>query len=76
MVTVENPKHYGAKMRNEILAGPAAIKYRSYSKYFFEVGIKLATIPGREEDVDLRMVLRSAYCGSRYISLMARSLSK
>ena len=76
MVEIENPKHYGAKMRNEILAGPAAIKFRSYSKYYFEVGMKLATIPGKEEDKDLRMVIRHAYCGARYLTLMARSLSK
>ena len=41
MVEIENPKHFGAKMRNEILAGPAAVKYRDYSYYYFEVGLRL-----------------------------------
>jgi GINS complex subunit 3 len=70
-VNIELPKHFRQKMRNE-LVGSSGVNLREYSYYFFDVGLKLSeTI----DDVDLRRVLRRAFAGDRYRSLMAHSMS-
>eukprot|EP01041_Mallomonas_annulata_P005413 gene5413-10834_t len=72
MVEVEIPKHFGARMRDEIMAGPSAMRLKDFSNYFFEVGLKLCKI---KKDGDLQRTLRVAFCGDRYKTLMVRSLS-
>ena len=73
MVEVEIPKHFGSRMRDEIMAGPSSIKLKEFSFYFFEVGLKLCRIT---RDLDLRRTLRAAFCGDRYRELLVRALSK
>jgi GINS complex protein len=79
MIEVQNPKHYGARMRNEIFAGPNSIKYRDYSYYFFEAGLRLAALKKKPEDKadrdDLVRFLRFAFSGERYTELINRALS-
>lgn len=79
MVEIQNPKHYGARMRNEMFAGPNSIKYRDYSYYFFEAGLRLAALKKKLEDKadrdDLVRNLRFAFSGDRYTELMNRALS-
>ena len=73
MVTVELPKHFGSRMRDEIMAGALTINLREFSYYFFEVGLKLCQIT---KDDDLQRSLRVAFCGDRYKSILVRSMSR
>mmetsp|Transcript_1441 Transcript_1441/g.2346 ORF Transcript_1441/g.2346 Transcript_1441/m.2346 type:complete len:199 (-) Transcript_1441:1726-2322(-) len=72
MVSIELPKHFERKMRDEILAGAENINLREFSFYFFEVGSNLAIETGNE---DLRGSLQIAFAGERFRSLMMHSLS-
>lgn len=72
MVKTELPKHYGQKMRDEILAGALNIDLKSFSYYFFEVGIKLSK---ESNNKDLRRILAIAFSSDRFRSLMVHSLS-
>jgi len=72
VVKLNAPKHFGAKMRDEMRAGANSINLREFSFYFFDVGLNLSRISG---DVDLRRTLRSAYVGDRYRNLTVRSLT-
>mmetsp|Transcript_29246 Transcript_29246/g.64915 ORF Transcript_29246/g.64915 Transcript_29246/m.64915 type:complete len:196 (+) Transcript_29246:85-672(+) len=72
MVTLELPKHFEKKMREEILAGAQNIDLREFSFYFFEVGSTLAVEMKNE---DLRQSLQIAFAGERFRSLMTNSLS-
>ena len=60
-------------MRDEIIAGPSAVKYREYSFYFFEVGLRLAYTKKTQDDrKDLINILRYAYSGDRFLTLSTR----
>ena len=73
MIEIELPKHYGSRIREDIMAGALAVPLREYSFYYFEVGWKLSKLT---RDNDLRKTLRIAFTGDRYKALMARSLAK
>lgn len=73
MIEIELPKHYGSRIREDIMAGAIVVPLREYSFYYFEVGWKLSKLT---RDNDLRKTLRIAFTGDRYKSLMARSLAK
>jgi GINS complex subunit 3 len=73
MVEIEIPKHFGARMRNEMSAGAAAVNLREYSHYFFDVGLRLSRVT---RDNDLQRILRSAFCGDRFKALLVRCLSR
>lgn len=72
MVKMELPKHFGNKMRDEIMAGAAAIGLREYSHYFYEVGLNLYKAT---KDNDLLTILRKAFSGDRFRPLMIQSLT-
>ena len=79
MVEMEFPKHYQRKMREELHAGAEAVDLRSFTQYFFDVGIKLAVemtssdVASRE---DLMHTLRDAFSGGRYHRLIMNSLAQ
>ncbi len=73
MIEVDYPKHYGSRIRNEIMAGPGAVRYRDYSIYYFDVGLKLSYI---KKDTDLLKILKNAITGDRFNALTIRSLIK
>lgn len=73
MIEIELPKHYGSRIREDIMAGAIAVPLREYSFYYFEVGWKLSRLT---RDNDLRKTLRIAFTGDRYRALMAKSLAK
>lgn len=73
MVTLELPKHFERKMRDEILAGAENINLKEFSHYFFEVGSNLAIETKNE---DLKTTLQIAFAGERFRSLMMRALSR
>lgn len=73
MVDIELPKHYGSRIREDIMAGASAVPLREYSFYYFEVGWKISRLL---RDTDLRKTLRIAFTGDRYKSLMARAMAK
>ena len=79
MVRMEYPKYYGTKMREELNAGAEAVDLRSFTQYFFEVGIILAvdmtssTLKSRQ---DLLKTLREAFLGERYRKLTMNSLAQ
>lgn len=72
MVELEIPKYFGPRMRDEIMAGPSAIKLKDFSFYFYDVGMKLCRIL---RDTDLQRTLRIAFSSERFKALMVRSLS-
>ena len=73
-VEMELPKHFGKRMKEEILAGShPALNLRDCSHYFFDVGIILSNI---KKDTDLMSSLRTALCGDRFKSLMFHCLTK
>lgn len=79
MVTIEFPKHYGIKMREEMRAGAEAVDLRAFSQYFFEVGCKLVEMNIGSSDLtreDLRNTLRVAFLGERYRKLTMNSLAQ
>lgn len=67
MASLELPKHFERKMRDEILAGAANINLKEYSFYFFEVGSRLAT---QLDSRDLKEIMFKAFSGERYRELM------
>ena len=71
IVRMEIPKHYQRRMREEIKAGPEAIKLRDFSFYFFEVGLLVARVT---EDDDLLRTLRQAMSADRFKTLTVRTL--
>lgn len=79
MVEMEFPKYYGTKMREELHAGAEAVDLRSFTQYFFEVGIILA-VDMTSSDVgsrnDLMQTLRNAFLGERYRRLTMNSLAQ
>jgi len=70
-VQIELPKHFGKRMREDIRAGPEAIKLRDFSFYYFEVGLRLGAIT---EDSDLMMTLRQAISGDRFKTVTYHTL--
>ena len=79
MVTIEFPKHYGIKMREEIRAGAEAIDLRAFSQYFFEVGCKLVDMRVGSSELtreDLRDTMRAAFLGERYRKLTMNALAQ
>lgn len=73
-VEMELPKHFGKRMKEEILAGShPALNLRDCSHYFFDVGIRLSQL---KRDDDLMSSLRTAFCGDRFKSLMFHCLTK
>jgi len=72
VVETDLPKHYGLRMRSEIKAGAKAIRFRDYSKYYFETGVLLAHLI---DDNGLLEAFRKAFAGDRYRDLTARALS-
>jgi GINS complex subunit 3 len=73
MIEIELPKHYGSRIREDIMAGATAVPLREYSYYYFEVGWKLSRLM---RDADLRKTLRIAFTGERYKALLARAMAK
>lgn len=71
VVDMEIPKHFGKKMREEIRAGPEAIRLREFSFYFFETGLQLANA---KNDRELLQVLRMAMAKERFKMLAVRTL--
>ena len=69
-VDIEMPDYFNSKMREAIHAGPLAIKFRSYSFHFFEVGLRLSVLKNDQ----LIKELRTAFCGERYKKLMDMAL--
>lgn len=79
MVEMEFPKHYQRKMREELHAGAEAVDLRSFTQYFFEVGVKLAvemTSSDESSRNDLMKTLRNAFSGGRYHNLIMHSLAQ
>lgn len=72
MVTMELPKHFDKKMRDNIAAGALNLNLREYSNYFFEVGMAIANTL---QDEDLRDTLRIAFTGDRYRAVLANALT-
>jgi len=73
VVVMEVPKHFGPKMRDHMFAGASNVNLRSYSHYFFEIGLRLAKVM---RDEDLFRKLRVAFLGERYRKLVVRALSQ
>lgn len=73
MVNIELPKYYGTRIREEIMAGAAAVKLKDYSFYYYEVGLLLSRVT---KDIDLKRTIRTAFSGDRYKDLMARAFSR
>ncbi len=71
IVRMEIPKHFQKRMREEIKAGPEAIKLRDFSFYFFEVGLIVARV---SQDLDLLRTLRQAMSADRFKTLAVRTL--
>jgi hypothetical protein len=81
-VSMETPKYFGKKMREEIKAGAAAINLRDYSNYFYEVGLQLSlakhhiSTQSQLDSKELQDILRKAFCGDKFKKLMVNSLTK
>jgi GINS complex subunit 3 len=73
MVTMELPKHFDKKMRENIAAGALNLNLREYSNYYFEVGMQIATAL---DDNDLKDTLRIAFTGDRYREVMVNALTR
>jgi hypothetical protein len=73
IISIELPKYFGARVRDDILAGASSVRLRELSFYYFEVGSKICEIM---QDNDLKRTLHAAFTGERYSSLLAHSLSK
>lgn len=73
IVDIELPKYYGARIRDDIMAGASSVRLREFSFYYFEVGCKISEIV---RDKDLKSTLRKAFSGERYDALMAHAMSK
>ena len=71
IVQMELPKHFGIRMREDIRAGPEAIRLRDFSFYFFEVGLKLGAVT---QDHNLLMTLRQAISGDRFKAVTYHTL--
>ncbi len=72
VVTIEAPKHFGTKMRDEIRAGAESINLKEFSYYFFEVGLKLCRV---NQDSSLLGALRIAFSGDRFKNLLVHCMS-
>ena len=61
------------------MAGPNNVRYKDFSHYYFQVGLRLAKLKTRNEEEDERLglkdTLRFAFAGARYNELMARALT-
>jgi len=73
IVDIELPKYYGNRIREDIMAGASSVKLREFSFYYFEVGCKICEIA---RDKDLKRILRIAFSGERYASLLSNAMSK
>jgi hypothetical protein len=72
-VSIELPKHFDKKMREEISAGASSINFRDYSFYYFDVGMQISK---ELNDKDLQKNLCLAFCGEKFRALMVRALSR
>eukprot|EP01031_Cornospumella_fuschlensis_P029507 gene29507-35615_t len=72
MITMDLPKHFDRKMRDNIAAGASNLNLKEYSNYFYEVGMLIANLLN---DSDLKNTLRIAFTGDRYRAVMATSLT-
>jgi len=72
MTTMELPKYFERRMRDNIAAGASNINLREFSSYYFEVGMQIAA---EKKDKDLQDTLRIAFSGDRFRPLMVNSLS-
>lgn len=73
LVNIELPKGYGIRVRNDILAGPASVRLRDFSYYYFELGFRISELLN---DENLLGILRMALCGERFTTLISRALSR
>ena len=62
------------------MAGPNSVQYKDFSHYFFQVGLRLAQLKRRPNEIadreDLIRTLRFAFAGTRYHELMNRALNR
>eukprot|EP01039_Chlorochromonas_danica_P003972 gene3973-4346_t len=72
MVTMELPKHFDRKMRDNIAAGALSLNLKEYSNYYYEVGMQIANTM---KDMDLKDTLRIAFTGDRYREVMVHALT-
>lgn len=70
---LELPRGFGPRVRDDIFAGPASVKLREFSYYYFEMGIKISSLMN---DANLVEILKMAFCGERYKILTSRALSR
>ncbi len=70
-VSIELPKHYEKRMRDNIAASATGLNLREFSPYYFEVGMIIAN---ERNDNDLKDTLRVAFSGDRFPDLMVNSL--
>jgi hypothetical protein len=73
MISIELPKQYDRKMRDQISAGASNINLQEYSHFYFNVGMALAI---ETENADLRYTLTKAFSGDRFEALMVHALSR
>mmetsp|Transcript_16475 Transcript_16475/g.67768 ORF Transcript_16475/g.67768 Transcript_16475/m.67768 type:complete len:240 (-) Transcript_16475:478-1197(-) len=57
-VMMQLPRHYNAKVRNDLRAGPVAVNLSDRSSYFFELGFRLSALL---IDDELAEILRKGY---------------
>ena len=67
------PKGFGLRVRDDISAGPASVRLRDFSYYYFELGFRICRLLN---DENLLVILLMALCGERYTTLISRALSR
>ena len=67
------PKSYNMRIRDDLFAGPASVRLREFSYYYFEQGFRIAQLLN---DRNLLGILRMAICGERYSMLISLALSR
>jgi GINS complex subunit 3 len=72
MVRLELPKHYSARFREDLLAGPEAVDIRDRSVFFYETGTALARA---KRDEHLQRTMRMVFSGQRFRDILDASLN-
>lgn len=72
MVRVELPRHYSARFREDLLAGPDAVDIRERSAFFYETGTALARV---KRDDHLQRTMRMVFAGPRFRHILDASLN-
>ena len=73
LVELDLPRGFGPRVRDDIYAGPASVKLKEFSFYYFEIGIRISKLM---RDFNLVGILKMAFCGERYKILTSRALSR